>query len=87
MPYIIEVKVKNQEGKCVFGHEVGDKIVFDGKSIKGDICYSALITILPKVFAMRHGIKFPWADDSGTITNACPDPDNPVVFEIRQIKE
>lgn len=87
MPFVVEVTVKNQEGECVFGHKVGDKIIFDGKSIKGDICYSALMVILPKVFAMRHGTEFPWADESGAITNACPDPDNPVVFEIRQIKE
>ncbi|MFX1486901.1 MAG: TIGR04076 family protein [Promethearchaeota archaeon] len=84
MPYIIEVTVKSQEGKCVFGHEVGDRIVFDGKSVKGDICYSALMVILPKVFAMRYGVEFPWAEDNGTISNVCPDPRNPVVFEIRQ---
>lgn len=87
MPYIIEVTIKGQEGDCAFGHEVGDRIVFDGKSIKGNICYSALMAILPKIFAMRYGTEFPWAKDNGTILNACPDPENPVVFEIRQIKE
>jgi len=55
MPYVIEVTVKSQKGKCALGHKVGDKIVFDGRSVKGDICYSALMTLLPKIYAMRYG--------------------------------
>nr|MDO8045956.1 hypothetical protein [Candidatus Baldrarchaeota archaeon] len=45
-------------------HKVGDKIIFDGKSIKGNICYSALMTLLPKIYAMRYGAEFPWAEES-----------------------
>jgi len=87
MPYIIEVTVKSQKGICAFGHKVGDKIIFDGKSIKGDICYSALMTLLPKIYAMRYGAEFPWAENKDIIHNACPDPENPVVFEIRRVRE
>ena len=87
MPYIVEVTVKSQKGTCAFGHKVGDKIIFDGKSIKGDICYSALIVLLPKVYAMRYGAEFPWAKDKDVIFNACSDHENPVVFEIRRIRE
>lgn len=83
---IVEVRVKSQEGKCVFGHKVGDKIIFDGRCVKGDICYSALTVLLPKVFAMRYDASFPWAEDKDVISNACPDGENPVVFEIRRIK-
>ena len=87
MPYDIEVIIKSQKGKCAFGHKVGDKIVFDGKSIKGDICYSALMVLLPKVYAMRYGAEFPWAEENGdVIFNACPDPDNPVVFKIQRVR-
>ena len=87
MPYIIEATVKSQKGICAFGHKVGDKIIFDGKSIKGDICYSALMTLLPKIYAMRYGAEFPWAENKDIIHNACPNPENPVVFEIRRIRE
>lgn len=83
----IEVTVRGIKGKCIFGHRVGDRIVFDGKSVKGDICYSALMVLLPKVFAMRYGAEFPWAEDKNAIVNACPDPENPVVFEIRRVKK
>lgn len=87
MPYVIEVTVKNQKGKCALGHKVGDKIVFDGRSVRGDICYSALMVLLPKIYAMRYGAEFPWSEDGDTIFNACPDPENPVVFEIRRIRK
>ena len=83
---IVEVTVKNQKGKCAFGHKVGDKIVFDGKTVKGSICYSALMVLLPKVYALRYGAVFPWAEDRDVICNACPDAENPVVFDIRRVK-
>jgi uncharacterized repeat protein (TIGR04076 family) len=84
---IVEATIKSQKGKCVFGHEVGDKVTFDGKSVKGNVCYSALMVLLPKVYAMRYGAVFPWAEDKDVIFNACPDKENPVVFEIRRIKK
>lgn len=84
---VVEVTVKSQKGKCNFGHRVGDKIVFNGRTIQGNICYSALMVLLPKVYAMRFGADFPWAEDKDIISNACPDSENPVVFEIRRIKK
>jgi len=83
----VEVSVKSQEGKCAFGHKIGDKIIFDGKSVKGNVCYSALMVLLPKVYAMRFGAEFPWSKDKGVIFNACPDAKNPVVFEIRRVRK
>jgi len=87
MPCNVEIIVKSQKGTCAFGHEVGDKIVFDGESIRGNICYSALMVLLPKVYAMRYGADFPWSENKDVIFNACPDAENPVVFEIRRIKK
>lgn len=86
MSYIIEATVKSQKGTCSFGHKVGDKIIFDGKSVQGDICYSALMGFLPSVYAIRYGAKFPWAQDKDAIVSACPDGENPVEFEIRRIR-
>jgi uncharacterized repeat protein (TIGR04076 family) len=84
---IVEVTVKSQKGTCAFGHKVGDKIVFDGKTIQGNICYSALMVVLPKVYAMRYSAEFPWAESKDIIYNACPDPKNPVVFEIKRLRK
>lgn len=83
----VEVRVKSQKGTCAFGHRVGDRIIFDGVSVKGKICYSALIVLLPKVYAMRYGAEFPWVEDKDSICNACPDAENPVVFEIKRTKK
>ncbi len=87
MPCAVEVTVKSQKGTCAFGHKVGDKIVFDGRSVKGDVCYSALMVLLPKVYSMRYGAEFPWAERKDVIFNACPDAENPVVFEIRRVRK
>jgi len=61
-------------------------MVFDGKSVKGGIRYSALVLLL-KVYAMRNGVEFPWSKDKDAIFNACPDAENPVIFEIRRIRK
>jgi uncharacterized repeat protein (TIGR04076 family) len=45
------------------------------------------MVLLPKVYAMRYGVEFPWSKDKNVIFNACPDADNPVVFEIRRIRK
>jgi len=85
--YTIVVTVISQQGHCSFGHQVGDRIVFDGRTVRGEICLHALYSFLPKVFAMRYGATFPWLKDKDVATHACPDAYNPVVFEIRRIKE
>jgi len=45
------------------------------------------MTMLPKVYALRYGAEFPWAKNKDVIQNACPDAENPVVFEIRRIRK
>ena len=87
--YDIEAKVINQKGFCEEGHKVGDSVYFDGKTVKGNICYDALLVLLPKVYALRYGLVFPWATDKNKdiCLLACPDCENPVVFELRRIRK
>ena len=42
--------------------------------------------MLPFLTVMRFGGKFPWGNKDGSIQICCPDPENPVVFEIK-VKE
>jgi uncharacterized repeat protein (TIGR04076 family) len=85
--YRVEVKVISQKGTCQFGHQVDDVVVFNGETIQGRICLSALYSFLPKVFALRYAADFPWLKENKDIaTHACPDAYNPVVFEIRRIR-
>ena len=85
--YTIVARVVKQEGHCIAGHKVGDEVVFDGNTVQGKVCIHALYSFLPKVFAMRYGSEFPWLEDRDVASHACPDAWNPVVFEIRRIRE
>lgn len=85
--FTVIARVIRQEGHCAAGHSVGDEVVFDGLTVQGKVCLSALYSFLPKVFAMRYGAQFPWLKDKDVATHACPDPNNPVVFEIRRVRE
>jgi uncharacterized repeat protein (TIGR04076 family) len=84
----VVAKVISQKGFCEFGHKVGDRVVFDGETVEGKVCIHALYSFLPKVVALRFGANFPWLKENKDIsTHACPDAENPVVFEIRRIRE
>lgn len=85
--YTVVARVIRQAGHCAAGHQVGDEVVFDGLTVQGKICISALYSVLPKVFALRYGAQFPWLDDPDVATHACPDAANPVVFEVRRVRE
>ena len=85
--YKIVVRVISQGGTCIAGHRVGDTVVFDGQTVEGKVCLHALYSFLPKVFAMRYGAQFSWLKDPDVSTHACPDAFNPVVFEIRRVRE
>jgi uncharacterized repeat protein (TIGR04076 family) len=85
--YRVELRVIEQRGTCGFGHQVGDVIAFTERGIDGEICLSALYSVLPKVVAMRYGAQFPWLEDKDVATHACPDAYNPVVFEVRRIRD
>ena len=86
-PCRIIARVISQKGTCEFGHKVGDEVIFDGETVQGRVCMSALYSFLPKVFAMRYGATFPWLkDDKDRATHACPDAFNPVVFEVVRVR-
>ena len=83
---VVEVTVKSQKGKCGFGHKVGDMIVFNGRTVEGPICLSALSILIPKIYALRFNAEFPWEPDKNVGHCACPDAENPVVFEVRRVR-
>lgn len=87
-PFKVVVTVVSVQGTCSFGHKAGDQVVFDGETVNGRVCLSALYSVLPKVFAMRYGAEFPWldAEHKDVSTHACPDAYNPVVFEVRRVQ-
>ncbi len=82
MPDIIAVVI-SQKGTCAAGHRVGDKFIIGQKTPAG-LCSWAFSTLFPFAEALEFGGSFPWEKDPDKATVACPDPENPVVFELRR---
>ena len=76
-------KVISQEGTCEAGHRVGDEFIIGQKTPPG-ICSWAFYILFPFVEVLQFRGSFPWEEDPNKTTVACPDPANPVVFELRR---
>jgi len=76
-------KVISQKGTCEAQHKVGDEFVI-AEGIPPNLCSWAFHAIFPCAQVLRFGGSFPWEKDRNKTAVACPDPDNPVVFELRR---
>ncbi len=83
--YKVKAKVVSQKGHCETGHKLGDEYVIDD-SVPIGMCSWAFFALFPFVTALKSGGAFPWEKDKDTATVACPDPTNPVVFELKRIR-
>ena len=84
--YKVSVKVISQQGTCGSEHKVGDHWVVDRKTPEG-MCLSAFSSLLSGLQVLKYGGTFPWSDDPDVTTSACPDAENPTVFELRRLRE
>ena len=84
--YQVSIKVISQKGTCGMGHKVGDEWIVDWKTPEG-ICLGAFNGLSLSLQVLMYGGSFPWEKDPDRTTVACPDPDNPVVFEIRRVRD
>jgi uncharacterized repeat protein (TIGR04076 family) len=82
MPDII-AKVVSQNGTCTAGHRVGNEFII-GQKTPPNLCSWAFYTLFPFAQVLQFGGSFPWDQDPNKTTVACPDPANPVVFELRR---
>ena len=86
-PYELEIELVEGKGKCVAGHEVGDKFRIPGGTDRfqcDGLCIHALYSMMAKLIALRYGATFPWVkENTGGVTHACPDAENPHKFRIR----
>ena len=51
------------------------------------ICLAAFNTLFPSLRVLRFGGSFPWETDPDVTTVACPDAQNPVVFELTRLQK
>ena len=85
-PWHILCRVVKQEGTCHAGHKVGDEVLFTGDEVKGKICFSAMYSMIPKIYAMMYNAYLPWLGEKQCVaTHACPDAFNPVMFEVVRV--
>jgi uncharacterized repeat protein (TIGR04076 family) len=79
----IVARVISQKGTCEAGHKIGDEFII-GQSTPPGMCSWVFQAIFPFAEVLQFGGSFPWEKDKDKATVACPDPDNPVVFELRK---
>lgn len=84
--YEVAVKVISQKGTCGAEHKVGEEWVIGYKTPQG-ICFSAFNALYPAIQMLLFGGSFPWETDPDVATIACPDAENPVVFELRRLRK
>jgi uncharacterized repeat protein (TIGR04076 family) len=84
--YEVSATVISQKGKCEAGHKIGDKFRIADKTPAG-MCAWAFYTLFPFISALMFGGAFPWEEDKDKATVACPDPTNPVVFELKRLRK
>lgn len=83
------IKEIQQAGVCTRGHKVGESYVFDGDQFFPELCPDALYVLYPWLQVFRYGGYNPWAEDekgSKKIELCCPDPKNPIVFEVSRME-
>ncbi len=85
-PYRVQVKVLEQKGECSFGHQVGDRVEFDGEGIEGRICWHSLCSMMYKIHGFLYGASYPWLEEKEVATHPCPDIKNPVIYQIKRFK-
>jgi len=79
----VTATVISQKGTCAAGLKVGDKFTI-GQQTPPNLCSWAFYSLFPFAEVLQFGGSFPWGNDRNKITVACPDPGNPVVFELRR---
>ena len=88
----VKIRVISQKGLCVLCHKVGDEWIYKYEPGKRpetpDICDGALhaMSIYLRPLCWGATIPFPMRDPD-TLSVACPDPDNTVVFELKRLRE
>lgn len=80
----IVARVISQKGTCEARHKVGDEFII-GQTTPPGMCSWAFYTLFPFAESLEFGGSFPWESGPDKVRVACPDPDNPVVFEVRRV--
>lgn len=78
---IVEIR---GDGKCSYGHKVGDSFEFT-QFTPARLCQFAYDSMRSAVAALLYNGQFPWTNNSDVSFWACPDPERPVIFELKRV--
>lgn len=84
--YKVKLTISSAQGTCSAGHRVGDSWTLESKTPEG-LCTGAFNSLFGAYRVMRYGGVLPWCQDQDVAYVACPDAANPVVFEVRRLRE
>ena len=89
----VVLKIVSVKGTCAAGHKVGQEFDLskeftlgyreDGKAL----CPSAFHAVFPAWRVLRFGGEMPWEENKDLAHVACPDPFNPLVMELKRIRD
>ena len=82
--YLVKARVARilEKGTCPQGLTPG--MEFDLTAGAPLPCASARNALQPAYWVLQFGGAFPWQSDPDSMELCCPDPANPVVFEVRR---
>ncbi len=92
-PAKVVLKIISVTGTCAAGHCPGQEFdlsgdfTLGGSGKPGVLCAAAFAAAFPSWRVLRHNGEFPWEEDRETAHVVCPDPLNPVVMELRRIRD
>lgn len=92
-PYKVLMKVISVRGTCEAAHQAGQEYDLGGdvtlgtSGKPGTLCQALYIAAYPNFRALKFGGSVPWEQDPDVIHVACPDPFNPVVVQLRRVRE
>lgn len=81
--YEVLARVVSQKGTCSAGHCKDDEFKLLDTCPAG-MCAWAFYSLFPFYAVLKFGGAFPWEKDADKTTVACPDPGNPVIFEMHR---
>jgi uncharacterized repeat protein (TIGR04076 family) len=84
--FSVIAKVISQRGTCEAGMYVGEEFPV-GELTPPNVCSFAYNAIFPFAMVLQTGGVFPWGKDPDRTTVACPDAENPVVIELRRVRD
>jgi uncharacterized repeat protein (TIGR04076 family) len=93
IPAKVVMKILSVKGTCEAKHKAGQEFDLSGDMTVGMsgqpkvICTALFDAIYPNYRVLRFGGSLPWEQDPDVVHVACPDPWNPVVVQLRRIKE